>query len=494
MQTLQAVLERSARAYPQRVALELGSYQLTYCQLQTQVREVAHHLNRSGITAHDTVAFLFQNTPTCIIGFLALASLEARVVLLGPDVSSHELASISADAHHFAAIIGCSPKFSQLQQVFSNHSPLSIDLTNLLATPCSPPSTGDLPLASARKAAEDVFLYHYTSGSTGKPKAALHSQANLINGAAIYQETFHIGSEDSILVPIPLYHSFGMVAGLITSLLSGARLVLLDRFIPHHLVQTLAAERISILLAVPLIYDLLARCSLPSTPDLRLLRVCLSSGAPLALATTRTFFARYRHVIYQAYGSTETGAIAAQWPCDSDWPEQSIGRPLRGISVRIVNEEGQDVPCQREGTLLVKTPTMFVGYFNHESLTTRVLRDGWYITGDIARQDEEGFLYLIGRKDTFINVGGKKVNPHEVEEVLLSHPRVQETVVCGAIAGNAGEYVKAIVVMKEKVDEQELIAFCRKQLAPHMVPHHIEFVPELPRTSMGKLRRANHVS
>ncbi|CAG0955970.1 partial fatty-acyl-CoA synthase, partial [Anaerolineae bacterium] len=381
--------------------------------------------------------------------------------------------------------LGSDSALAQLRHFFTQYNCAMITADELFIE--HHPS-GDL-IHTKLDSSKKTFVYHYTSGSTGRPKAALHSQTNLINGGIIYKQTYRINSEDSILAAVPLLHSFGMVAGLITALMSGARLVLIERFIPQRLVKTLAEEKITILLAVPFMYDLMARCNLLKVPDLSALRVSLSSGGQLLPDVAKKFRERYHKPVYQVYGCTEMGVIAMQWPNASEWPEHSVGCPGMGISVRIVDENGRDVLAKEVGNLLVKTPAMFAGYFGHPDATAQAFQDGWYVTGDMAWQDDQGRLYLAGRKDTFINVGGKKVNPLEVEQVLLSHSGVKEAVVFGSDAGSGGEQVYATVVPVGQVSETELIAFCRAHLAFYKVPSHIEFVKELGKTGMGKIPR-----
>jgi long-chain acyl-CoA synthetase len=482
MRTLRDILEASARAYSSRTAIQLGSEQLTYAQLHDQVIGTAAQLQQLDISAESTAVLVFQNTPACIRCFLALAYLHAAVVPVGAEVSAREIEAIVEDIPR-AAVFAPAALLAQLRAGYTRQCPPCIALEQLSPSDGCP---ADVPVADP---ADRVFLYHYTSGSTGKPKAAMHSQVNLVNGGIIYHNTYSIRPDTTLLVPIPLHHSFGMVAGLVSTLVSGARLLLVERFIPNRLVELLARERASLLLGVPLIYDLMSRCALPYPPDLGALRVCLSSGAPLASETAQRFQSRYQQAIYQVYGSTETGVIAAHWPGQDPWPAQSVGHPLIGVQVRVVDDDGHDVPADADGDLLVKTPSMFRGYLHHPELTASRFRDTWYLTGDMARRDRRGCLYLVGRKDTFINVGGKKVNPAEVEEVLLSCRAVREALVFGADAGNDGQYVCATVALSEGVSEEELIAFCRRSLAAYKVPHHIEIVDELPRTSMGKVRR-----
>lgn len=485
MDTLWAMLEASADAHAERIAVQAGPIQWTYQQLWQEVNQLSQQFRGQGYATDRPVALLFENTPTCVAAFCALAHIQASVIPVGPETSAYELDQL-CESTPFVAVFGSTAQLTRLRRDRTTPPPYRLsNLTQRHAVP-SPHVTSDDPPA----APDRPFLYHYTSGSTGKAKAALHEQSALINGGVLYQQTYDVSAADRFLIPIPLAHSFGLITGLITGLLSGARVVLIDRFIPNQIVQTLAAEQITVLLAVPIMYDLIARCSLPVIPALPALRLCLSSGAPLLAEVAQRFQERFQQPIYQVYGSTETGGIAAQRPAHPGAPPQSIGRMLPGVEARIVDEHGQLVAPGASGMLLVKTPGMFAGYFDHPDATARAFQDGWYVTGDTARLDAEGWLSLVGRKDTFINVGGKKVNPMEIEEVLLSFPSVSEAVAFGRDVGPGGEQVQAVVVVREVTTEDALIAFCRRRLAAYKVPAQIDFLSELPKTSLGKVRRA----
>jgi long-chain acyl-CoA synthetase len=488
MQTLGEVLEASKHLYPQRIAVEREGERLTYDQLFSQVLYAARQLEAMQLTTESVVALLFQNTPTALVSFLALAWLGIGTIPLDPNLPVHELETIQQQID-FRTIIGDQASLTKLQPVFTRCNLINSD--TLL--PTGDASSMGPPTEPVRNA-EATFLYHFTSGSTGVPKAALHSQENLVNGATIYQQTYHVTSEDTLFVPIPLYHSFGMIAGFITSLLCGARLVLNSRFIPTQIASIIGEQQVTLFLATPMIYDLVARCALRTMPDTQALRYCLSSGSTLSPETEKKFSARFGRAVYSVYGCTEVGIIASRWGEGFDWPEQATGHPVVGVQARIVDDQGRDVPAGNEGALLVKTPAMFRGYYEHAEATQRAFLDGWYVTGDLARQDKQGYLYLIGRKDTFINVGGKKVNPAEVESVLLAHPKVKEAIVFGRQIPNMGESVHAAVVLHEDIANDELIAFCRQHLTSYKVPAHIHVYQEFARTSLGKIRRAHYTN
>ena len=487
--TIRSVLESATQLHSERPALQSEDVRLTYRELTNSVASMAQYLQRLGITADDTVVLFLGNTPSCVLCFLALAWLNAAVIPLEPEASSSSyiLNLIFRDIL-VTAVLGERSNTAPLRHAFMHRARAFINILDLPVDSSTVLSRfHDEPIPFER-----VFLYHYTSGSTGEPKAALHSQANLVRGGIIYKQTYQLRPQNSILVAVPLAHSFGMVAGLVASLVSGSTLVLARRFIPHQVVETLAKEEITVLIAVPFVYELLARCYLRETPDLRALSVSLSSGAPLLPDVAGRFRDRYHKPIYQVYGTTETGVIAAQWPRSKEWPQESVGCPVMDVLVRIVDEDGVDLPANKVGTLLVKNSTMFSGYYKHPDITTKAFQEGWYITGDMAWLDTARHLYLTGRKETFVNVGGKKVNPYEVEKVLLGHPMVEDAVVYGEDAGSGGQEVQAAVVLRGEVSVSVLMQFCRERLPSYKVPSHVEFVATLPRTSLGKVRRRMH--
>ncbi|MEU2874881.1 AMP-binding protein, partial [Streptomyces sp. NPDC007070] len=214
-------------------------------------------------------------------------------------------------------------------------------------------------------------------------------------------------------------------------------------------------------------------------------RLCLSSGAALPPGTADRFAERFGVAVSQVYGCTEAGIIACQ-----RGGHDGVGEPATGVEVRLADDAGEPVPTGSAGSLWVRTPALFSGYLGQPEATAEVLVDGWYATGDVARLDERGVLHLIGRKDSFINVGGKKVNPVEVEQALLAHPGVAEAVVWGEPQPGGSELVRAAVVARAPLSTAELTLHCRERLQPHQIPRRVEFRTELPKTSSGKIRRA----
>jgi len=418
---------------------------------------------------------VFLNTPPCVTTFLALTLIGAHVVLLDSDTAANLQTLVGA--------IGAVPLLcpSELIERFAN-TPASarmlVDIDMLLEA--EPSCIAGAPISSSIPDYQ-TYVYHCTSGTTDCPKVVVQSQHNLINGAQLYCGTYGITLDDALLVAVPFSHSFGLVAGLAAALLGGARLLLLDRFVPVQVLSMLEREGVTIVIGTPWVYELLLSVRSPLPTELPTLRVALSSGAPVPQALGEHFARCFGTMIYEVYGSTETGIIAAQWPRPGGWPTRSVGKPLDGVRVRIIGESGSDVPTGSTGQLMVQTPAMFLGYLAGPQAGGA--SQEWYETGDLAWQNAEGDLFLVGRSPLLIRYHGHTINPIEVETVLLSHPQVQEALVY------ANEVLCAAVVAEDEVTADVLLALCRAHLISSKVPESIIFVSELPKGELGKLRR-----
>ena len=477
-------LEATMRRFPHHTVLQAGSTSLTYHELYEQVQQMAERLRVAGISAGKLVALFFHHRPYCVITFLALTKLQARVILLNSETPPEDLRRLFHEIGEFP-LLACPYSQEQLEQI-APMSPLSlVNLDALLFLPSREPLSRDEILSTSSSQAEQGFVAHYSSGSLGRPRLVMHSQQNLAHGGKLYQAAYHVTAQDTFLIAVPLSHSFGLVAGLVTALLTGARVLLIEQFVPFQVLALLKQEQVSCLIGTPLIYELLLSLNEQGIGENHALRVVLSSGSPVPLTVNDRFARCFGLPIFEVYGSTEMGVITAQWPRAVAWPRQSVGQPLPGVRIRLVDEAGHEMPRGATGQLLVQTPTMFLGYFPADDDRPSVFCDGWYQTGDLARQNSAGDLFLVGRHALLIPVYQQQVNPLVVETVLLSHPRVHEALVyadevlCAAVVADGGE--EALV--------DQLFALCRERLASFQVPARITLVSELPRGELGKLRR-----
>lgn len=340
------------------------------------------------------------------------------------------------------------------------------------------PAAGRDPLADlAALVSSDSAVWQSTSGSTGEPRLARQTVTNLVRGGLIYARRYRVTERDRLLVTVPMAHSFGLVGGLMCALVSGAQLIAFTRYSPRG-VREAIQDGATVAVGTPLVYELLTRSPRPATSELRM---ALSSGGPLDPPVADRARRRLGCPVYQVYGSTETGIIASQFPRAEPWPPACVGIAAPGVGMRLADPPSAD---GQGSQLAVRTSTMFGGYLGR---TDPVLDpDGWYLTGDVATLDRAGHLRLVRRKDSFINVGGRKVNPARVERIIAGHHAVAEVAVYG-VRMVGGDEVRAAVAFSAASTTEDVLAYCRLHLAPYEVPHRLHVVDRLPRNGMGKI-------
>ncbi|MFC7545970.1 class I adenylate-forming enzyme family protein [Plantactinospora sp. GCM10030261] len=351
----------------------------------------------------------------------------------------------------------------------------------------------DSPSAAAIGAAAGVpvparpgEILQLTSGSTGRPRIARQTLDNVLAGARAYRDLFEITAADVVLVAVPVAHSYGL-AGTFAALISGATLVTLPRFGIRALVAGLE-QGATVLLGTPLLYRLLAPVLAARLRPTRV-RTALSAGGPLGAEAGARIGAALGAPVRQIYGITEAGLVACVPQALTDWPAGSVGFAAPGVTLRIDGPDASGAAdADRTGRLLVRTPALFLGYRGEER--RGLTADGYYDTGDLVRLDRTGHLFVLGRNDSFVNVGGRKVNPRRTEQVLADHPGVREVVVYGAERSDGEQEIHAAVVLDPATTPGEVLAHCRAAaLLPYETPHHLHVLNRLPRSGLGKVDR-----
>jgi long-chain acyl-CoA synthetase len=336
-------------------------------------------------------------------------------------------------------------------------------------------------------------VYQYSSGSTGRPKRVPRTHSALVAEATNVVATTALGPRDRIFCAIPLFHTHGQGNCMLAAIRSGATLVILENpnpFVIQRLraLEVLARERITVFPGVPFVFRLLSEVS--DHTDLSTLRLCYSAGTALPAEVHAAFQARFGVAVRQLYGCTEAGAIAINLDPDPSTTLASVGLPIQGVQVMIVDEERHPVSADAVGEIAISTSAMTHGYHGMDDQNREVFQDGFFYTGDLGRLDIDGRLWITGRKRLFIEVAGNKVDPVEVEDVLAAHPMVREAVVVGVPSGVSGEEtIKAVVVSEGPVDAKDLIRFCQGRLARYKVPLLVELRDEIPTSPLGKVLR-----
>ncbi|TLX93358.1 MAG: long-chain fatty acid--CoA ligase [Thaumarchaeota archaeon] len=341
----------------------------------------------------------------------------------------------------------------------------------------------------------DLAVLQYTGGTTGTSKGAMLTHYNLYANAMMAAAALPLTEEDVCLSVLPLFHIYGMTVTMNAPVFVGAKIVLLPRFEVKQVMETIQKERVTCFCAVPTMYIAVINSEEGKRFDLRTVRACISGGAPLAVAVRKKFIEMTGGNLVEGYGLTECSPVTHINPLKDALPkEASIGIPLPATDAAIVDLDDPErfLPTGEVGELAIRGPQVMKGYWNRKEESEMVLRNGWLLTGDIAKMDDDGYFYIVDRKKDMVDVGGFKVYPREVEEILFEHPEVKDAAAIGIVDSYRGEAVKAFVVLKDptkKVSEAEIIQFCTERVAKYKVPKQVEFVGELPKTLVGKVLR-----
>jgi long-chain acyl-CoA synthetase len=465
--------------------------------LDAGVARLAGGLAGLGIETGDRVALLLPNCPQFPLSYLAAARLGAPVVPINVLLTAGEIQHILTDSSPRAlittsALPGIAQRLASLGSAI-DHVVLSGDRPVDGAHSFEAMGQTAEPIDSASRATpDDVAAIVYTSGTTGVPKGAMLSHHNLISNADACVEMIQVSDRDHFLCVLPLFHSFGATVCMVLPLLIGATTTLMPRFAPMDVLRTIVSEGITLFAGVPSMYAAMLRLRSEEQWDLSHMRICVSGGAPMPVALLEAFATRYAVTMLEGYGPTEASPVVSVNPYDGVRKPGSVGLPLPGVSLKIVDDDGRVMPPGEVGEILVHGDNVMQGYYGRPEDTAETVRDGWLYTGDMGRLDQDGYLYIMGRKKDLIIVGGMNVYPREVEAALHGHPAVAEAAVVGASASLRGEQVVAFVVLSEgcSASADELVELCRGALAKFKVPRRVVVVDELPRSGMGKVLKS----
>jgi long-chain acyl-CoA synthetase len=460
----------------EQVAVEAPGMEMGFGEMWKLADRLAAFFLEAGVREGGVAGLALGNSPAFPAALLALCRLNATVALLPPQYGRSELKAI-AGGIGLSSIVAEAEAGTGVAAAMPIARASMVDGLRVLV----PASIEEVGATS-----EDEALLKFSSGSTAEPKGIALTADNVLAEAENVTTTLDLGRGDRILSGVPLFHSYGLDLGVLPTLYSGATLVLEDSFVPRRTMRRLA-YRVAAFLGVPAQYRAFLATRMDKTPDLSAVRWLLSCTAPLAPEVVTGFLGRFGAPICQHYGSSETGAVTNHLPSEVGSRPGSVGRPMSGVEVSVV-EDGQAVTPGSEGEVVVESGAVARRYVLGAPSGPSPLRGAVFRTGDIGRMDRDGFLTLVGRSDAMINVGGLKVSPAEVSATLEQHLAVREAAVLGVPDGRDEEVVYAVVALAKPVGEEELLQFCREALAEHKVPRRIEIRDELPRTATGKVR------
>ncbi len=496
--TLAEIVTDIAVEDPGRTALIFGEQQITYAQLNGMIEQVANGLAARGIGHGDRIALMLPNIPQFPAAYYAALRLGAVVVPLNLLYKADEVGYILNDSQTKAIFV-----FEMFYPQIAAGIDIAPSVEHVIFLGASEPPPGAISWANlvgnapqrepATVAPSDLAVICYTSGTTGRPKGAMLTHRNFI--ANLEQSDtvakFELTPADRILLVLPLFHIFGMNTGMNAAFRAGSTIALMPRFEPVPVLEAIQALRITFFLGAPPMY--IAWINTPNLTDFDLssLRIAGSGASALPREVLNRFQELTGVEILEGYGLTEASPVSHSNAAAPKAKAGTVGWPIPGVEARVVDEQDRDVPQGEEGEILLRGENIMVGYWGREEETAEAMRGGWFHTGDIATVDEEGYYTLVDRKKDMINAGGFKVWPREVEEVLFTHPAVQEAAVVAIPDAYAGERPMAYVALKagKQATADELITYCKSRLASFKAPAQIEFRSELPKLPTGKILR-----
>jgi len=521
--TLPSLLDKTAGRYPDAVAASFFGKKMNYRALQALTEKMADALFSLGVRQGDRVAIMLPNCPQMVISYFGALRLGAVVVNTNPLYVEREMVHQFNDAGAETLITldlfyekaKNSMEETTLRRIIftgvQDFLPLILKWLYPLKAKREkqwveiPPADGIYHYRNLMKNTvarnekvdvlpEETALLQYTGGTTGIAKGVMLTHKNLVANA--YQTRLWLadakdGKEKALSV-LPFFHVYGMTTAMNLSVLTAAEMILVPRFDVKQILHTIQKERPTIFPGVPTMYQALNSVEDVEKYDLASIRYCISGAAPLPLEVMKKFKALTGANLVEGYGLTEASPVTHANPLKGTNKEGSIGIPFPNTDSKVIDmETGEDLATGEVGELCVKGPQVMKGYWNREEETRQVLNDGWLKTGDIARMDEDGYFYIVDRKKDMIIAGGYNIYPRDIDEVLFTHPKIQDAVAVGVPDAYRGETVKAFVVLKpgEQVTEKEIIAFCRERLAKFKAPTLVEFREELPKTMIGKVLR-----
>ena len=522
--TLPRFLEEAARKWPSVVAVKFMGRKLTFSELDRAAGNFAAALAGLGLQPGSRVALHLPNCPQYVIAFYGTLRAGCIVTPCNPLYVERELAHQLNDSGA-EAIITLSRFYPLVNKIKEKTGLKEIIVTNIkdylpgflktLYTLAKEKKEGDRvrlesghrrlldllkqfashPVPEIEDDLEKPACYMYTGGTTGVSKGAILTHRNILANALqvkSWVNDFQEGRE-IILGALPFFHSYGMSTALNLALVGGGTLIPVPQFKVKEILKLIHKEKPTLFPGVPTMYVAINNDPDVQKYDLSSIKVCISGAAPLPVEVQKQFEALTGGRLREGYGLTETSPVTHCNPIYGSNKAGSIGVPFPGTVAKIVDidDPSKEMPVGERGQLAVKGPQVMRGYLNRDEETAAIFHDGYILTGDIAMMDEDGYFYIVDRKKDMVIAGGYNIFPREIEEVLYGHEKIREACVAGVPHGYRGETIKAYIVLKDGVamTEEEVIDYCKENLAKYKVPKIVEFREELPKTMVGKILR-----
>jgi long-chain acyl-CoA synthetase len=480
-------LTRTAAEHPDVIACKLDDAAFNYGLLDQASARVAAMLKSKGVVPGDRVGIMLPNVPYFPAVYYGVLRMGGVVVPMNVLLKAREVGFYLSD--------------SDVKVLFAWYGFLEAaeqgarDAGGVEVVSVKPGEIEGLIFAHepdeevVERAADDTAVILYTSGTTGKPKGAELTHHNLRKNVEVSVGLFGMAAGDTIFAGLPLFHSFGQTCTMNAAIYGGATITLLPRFDPGKALEIIARDRCTVFEGVPTMYGALLNHPDREDYDVSCLRVCASGGASMPVEVMRGFEDAFGCKVLEGYGLSETSPVASFNHPDRERKPGSIGTPIAGVEMKVVDDDGDEVPTGEIGEIVIKGHNVMKGYWNQPQATAEAIKDGWFATGDMAKVDEDGYFFIVDRKKELIIRGGYNVYPREVEEVLYEHPAIREVAVVGVPHEELGEEVGAAIALKDgmQVDPEEIKAFVKEQVAGYKYPRQIWLVDELPKGPTGKI-------
>jgi long-chain acyl-CoA synthetase len=483
---LATVLTDTAERQSDRIAIKLDDFEVSFEQLNEASARVAALLKDKGLEPGDRVGIMLPNVPQFAAAYYGVLRSGGVAVPMNPLLKKREAGFYLEDPeakllfawHDFeeaakqaaedagAELVLVEP--GKFEQLIGEHEP-DFDVID--------------------REDDDTAVILYTSGTTGKPKGAELTHSNLLKNAEAAVSLTGASADDTLLGALPLFHSFGQTCGLNASMSAGATLSMIPRFDPAKALEIIQRDGVTVFQGVPTMFTAMLHEDSKDDVDVASLRVCISGGSAMPVEVMRGFEEQFGCKVLEGYGLSETSPVASFNHPDKERKPGSIGTPIEGVEMKLVDDDGNDVEAGEVGEIVIKGHNIMKGYWNRPDATEEAIKDGWFYSGDMGKVDEDGYFSIVDRKKELIIRGGYNVYPREVEEVLYEHPAVLEAAVIGVPDDKMGEEVGAAVVLKEgeDVSEDELREYVKSEVASYKYPRKIWFEDELPKGPTGKI-------
>ncbi|WNJ20226.1 long-chain fatty acid--CoA ligase [Pontibacter sp. G13] len=507
MLNLSTILSHSALRYPDRTAFTFMDMDVTFAQVDAAANQIANGLVAKGIKPGDKVALSCLNLPYFPMIYFGILKAGAAVVPLSVLLKTDEIEYhlIDSDAKAFFCFIGTEelPMGKMGREAFGRVDACQHFFTIMpkpdMLSPWGGETLGSLMSGQSpafdpeQTGAEDTALIIYTSGTTGKPKGAELTHSNLLQNAIVCGDFLRVTQEDTQLIVLPLFHIFAMTVLMNTGIYKGAKSVLLPRFEADAVFGLMQKHQVSVFAGVPTMYWGLLNAPQSDQFDYQAiaghLRIAVSGGASLPVKVLEDFESRFQVPIMEGYGMSEGSPVVTFNQLEVGRKPGSIGTPVWGVDVKVVDEHDQEVPIGEKGELIYRGHNVMKGYYNKPEANAITLRNGWMHSGDVAIKDEDGFFYIVDRTKDMIIRGGLNVYPREVEEVIMKHEAVSLVAVIGIPDEQMGEEIQACVVLKDghTLESQTLIEWTKERIAAYKYPRAVQFLDALPMSATGKI-------